>query len=232
MRNDLISGMERIFENHIHSPCSILIKGAAGSLKSALCFNLMASALEETENSGIYLTLEQDMDSHLVNMRSLGLNLPPGLMISDYTRMRKEIDADSIDDIDIMDSIVALLCKFKKDKGEGFTFFALDSINALYTLMGNCTELRLKMFHLVSRLRDLNLTAMLIKEVDFNQFEDTYASESFLSDGVIHLGLISSQQDVIRYVQVIKMRGVKHSLNKFQIDVGERGLKILGPAYI
>jgi len=231
MKRDLISGMERLFDGEIPEPGAILVKGMAGSLKSALCFNLMSRALR-ADQFGIYLTLEQDRESHLVNMRSLDMDLPGGLMISDYTHMRKETDSEDAGEIDLIDSIIALLCRFKKEKGEQFSLFTLDSINALYALVNDENNLRLKMFQFLSRLRELGITTFLIKETLPDLFEESKGAESFLADGVIHLGLLSSQQDIIRYIQVIKMRGARHSLKKFQIEPGERGLKILGPVYV
>ena len=56
---------------------------------------------------------------------------------------------------------------------------------------------------------------------------DTGRSEHFLADGVIELGLIEACEDVKRYIQVRKMRGVNHRLEKNQIVVGEEGISVL-----
>jgi KaiC/GvpD/RAD55 family RecA-like ATPase len=60
---------------------------------------------------------------------------------------------------------------------------------------------------------------------------DTGRSEHFLADCVIELGLIEAGEDVKRYIQVRKMRGVNHRLEKNQLVVGEQGISVLGSIY-
>jgi KaiC/GvpD/RAD55 family RecA-like ATPase len=45
-------------------------------------------------------------------------------------------------------------------------------------------------------------------------------------DGVIELGRVETHQDVVRYVQVRKMRGTAHDLNKRAMEIGDRGVLI------
>jgi KaiC/GvpD/RAD55 family RecA-like ATPase len=60
---------------------------------------------------------------------------------------------------------------------------------------------------------------------------DTGRSEHFLADGVIELGLIEAREVVKRDIQVRKIRGVNHRLEKNQLVVGEQGISVIGSIY-
>jgi KaiC/GvpD/RAD55 family RecA-like ATPase len=119
----------------------------------------------------------------------------------------------------------------KKQHGDDLKFVVLDPINSLYNHFspGN---LRRHLYHFFSRLADLKTQNWIICEQVFGGLE-TEASLPchFLSDGIIELGIHETSNDVIRYVEIKKMRGVNHSLKRFQISYKNNLLKILGCAY-
>ena len=48
---------------------------------------------------------------------------------------------------------------------------------------------------------------------------------------MIELGLIEAAEGVKRYIQIRKMRGVNHRMEKNQLVVGKQGLSVLGSIY-
>jgi len=55
--------------------------------------------------------------------------------------------------------------------------------------------------------------------------------ERYLADSIIELGIVENQERVKRYIQIKKMRAVKHKMEKHQLIVGKDGLSVLGPVY-
>lgn len=234
MFRDVIDGMNNVIDTEIPKGSVILIAGTPGSLKSGLTYNITSNHLRENKDEfGMYVTLEETTESHLKNMQSLGIKIPDNLLISDYSDIRERFEGKGAPP-NILQMINGVIEYFKNEKGDKFTIFCLDSLNALYSLI-NVEELRVKMFHFFKNLRDKELTSMLIVEIpEFTTEPAKYYksfSEAFLVDGLIRTGEIESQQDVMLYMQMKKMRATHHSRKKHLMEISEDGISILGPIF-
>jgi KaiC/GvpD/RAD55 family RecA-like ATPase len=234
MFRDTIEGLENVVESEIPEGSVILIAGSPGSLKSGVTYNILSTHLSNRKDEfGMYVTLEESTESHLKNMQSLGIDIPDNLLISDYSDIRERFDNKGAPP-NILQMIIGVIEYFKNEKGEKFTVFGLDSLNALYSLI-DISDLRIKMFHFFKNLRDKNLTSVLIVEIpqvtrSQLSISKTF-SEGFLVDGLIRTGEIESQQDVMLYMQIKKMRATRHSRKKHLMEIGESGISILGPIF-
>jgi len=234
MFRESIEGLENVIDSEIPEGSVILIAGTPGSLKSGLTYNMMSCHLQANpEEFGMYVTLEESTESHLKNMQSLGIEIPENLLISDYSDIRERFVSKG-SPTNILQMINGVIEYFKNEKGEKFTIFSLDSLNALYSLI-EVEGLRIKMFHFFKNLREKDLTSLLIMEVPeltrrvvapINSF-----NEGFLVDGLIRTGEIESQQDVMLFMQIKKMRATRHSRKKHLMEIGEAGISILGPIF-
>jgi KaiC/GvpD/RAD55 family RecA-like ATPase len=225
-----IEGLNNVFYNEIYRKAVILVVGPPGCLKSGFTYSVLSSHLEKNDEFGIYMTLEETTESHLRNMQSLGIKIPDNLLISDYSDIRKRFETNE-DHPDFMEMIEGVIHFFKNKEGDRFSCFALDSLGALYSLI-NTTNLRAKMFHFFNMLRENNLTAIIIMETPRGaDITASQGGEGYLSDGIIELGSIERQHDIVVYMQVLKMKATSHSRKKNLIEIGEYGLSILGPVF-
>jgi KaiC/GvpD/RAD55 family RecA-like ATPase len=232
MLEDAIPGLDNIIQSEIFQGSQILVTGGMGTLKSSFVFNALSNYLSRTNEYGIYMTFEEDRASLLRSAKSLGITTTENLFISDYSTLREQlISEDSLAEvnIDTIETIKTVLKTHLDDKGDKLTCFALDSLNALYTFT-DTVDIKRKLYHFFSYLRKLGVTSLVVME-ETSPEERLYARESYLVDGVIHLGTFETQGKVARYIEIIKMRAVKHGLEKYQIDVSGEGLKILGTIY-
>jgi KaiC/GvpD/RAD55 family RecA-like ATPase len=228
MIKDGIRGLDRIFEGEIPEGSVILITGREGTLKSGLVFSLLSSCLSLMDSHGLYVSLEQTKESHLKNMKSLGLEKSAGLHIFDYSDMRSEWEGEDLDIANTMDEVINIY----KEKHGSISVFALDSLNALYAISPE-TNLRKSMYYLLSELRS-ETASFLIMETPFDgaRFSGQgNGPEHFLADGVIELGVVEAAEGVKRYIQVRKMRACRHRMEKHQLVVEKNGLRVLGPIY-
>lgn len=232
MFRNTIPGLDRVFTTDIEPPKVVLITGPPGSMKTSFCYSLMTRYVESTGTFGLYTTLEETVDSHLTNMQSLGIDLSLNMQISDITDLR-EIDliVDEDEETDYVDFLEKMLRHFKEEKGDKFKVFALDSLGALYSLMEHHENMRKKMFYFFKLLRDLDLFSYVVMERSMSGEANLLGNEGFLVDGVIMLGIDRNRGKLTRYLQVEKMRACKHSMEKHAIDVGKKGLKVLGPIF-
>lgn len=227
MFKNTIKGLDDIFETDVKPPMVILITGPPGSMKSTFVQSVMSRYLDQTNEFGLYSTLEETVNSNLRNMESIGIDLSLNLQITDYTELRRTGEGS----LDYLQFTKDMIMHFKKKIGKRFTVFALDSIGALYSLMPvPPEEMRKRMFHFFTLLRDQNLISFLIMEQSLSGEMMSIGSEGFLGDGIIFLGLKRERGRLRRFIQVEKMRGVRHSMEMYAMDAKQgEGLYILGP---
>jgi KaiC/GvpD/RAD55 family RecA-like ATPase len=89
--------------------------------------------------------------------------------------------------------------------------------------------MRKNMFYFFKTLRDQNLVCFIVMERSRGGPSDLLGNEGFLVDGIIELGLDRTRGKLARFIRVEKMRACKHSMEKHTVEVGEKGLTILGP---
>jgi KaiC/GvpD/RAD55 family RecA-like ATPase len=197
MFKNAIEGLDNVIEMEVPSSSIILIAGFPGSLKSGITYNLLSNHLKNNPKEfGMYVTLEETTESHLKNMTSLGIDIPDNLLISDYSDIRERFESKA-NLPNILQMINGVIEYFKNEKGEQFTVFAVDSLNALYSLI-NVENLRVQMYNFIKSLREKELTSILIMEIPsvtvIGKYNYSYG-EAFLVDGLIRTGEIETQQD-------------------------------------
>lgn len=227
MLKDTIDGLDKIFERDIPPNYVLIIKGSFGTLKSGFMHTMLSNYLAKRKDEfGVYATLEESKESHLRNIASLGIKTPNNLEMFDYSDIRsewkKEEKEGKLDIVKITEDIIKF---YKEEKKEKFTIFAMDSFNALCSL---AEVRRIDSYHFFTYLRDSGLTSLVALETNGQQ---VMVPEFFLADGAIELGTIEMHNDVLRYIQVQKMRTVKHSMKKYQLVVERNGLSVLEPIY-
>ncbi len=229
---DSIDGLDKVIRTEIAPPKVILVTGPPGAMKTSFCYALMSRYLKETGEFGLYTTLEETVQSHLRNMESLGIDISLNMQISDFTDLR-EIDAvvGPNDQTDYVAFIEKMITHFKKLHGQKFRVFALDSLGALYSLMGKTGDMRKRMFYFFKMLRDNNLICLIVMERSLGGESQLLGNEGFLVDGIIMLGLDRAHGKLVRYLQVEKMRAVEHSMEKHAIEPRKGGLTVLGPIF-
>ncbi len=233
MFRDALEGLDNVIDSEIPPGSIIVVAGTPGSLKSGLTYNILSNHLKNHEDEfGMYVTLEETTESHLKNMQSLGIEIPENLLISDYSDIRERFESKASLP-NILQMINGVIEYFKNEKGDKFTVFSIDSLNALYALI-KMEDLRVKMFNFFKNLREKELTSLLIMEIPV--FSSTRSlglsyGETFLADCLIRTGEIETQQDVMMYMQIKKIRAARHSRKKHLMEVGEKGISILGPIF-
>ncbi|MFW3146024.1 MAG: RAD55 family ATPase [Thermoplasmatota archaeon] len=232
MFQNTIKGLDKIFRTNNYENMNIMVSGYTGTLKSSFTYSLMSKHLDNNPGQiGLYATIEESKDSLLKNLKSIGVKTNDRIFIADYNRTR-EMYREESENTDFLELTEKLIMSTKEERGEAFTLFTLDSLNALYTLtkIDNDYLIRKRMYYFFKLLRDAGLTSFILKELprenSFIQKED----ENFLADGVIELGIRRTLEGKKRYIEVIKMRQNQHSMKQYIIDIEKDGLTIIGPS--
>jgi archaellum biogenesis ATPase FlaH len=213
-------------------PSIILVEGTAGSLKSALCFSLMLDLLKDPQKFGLYITLEQPWHSHLVNMNSLGFSSPDNLLSLDYNIMRKEFK-DEETQIRIFSSILEIITSLNQEKNGNLCIFALDSLNAIYSIM-DPKIIESSIMPFFRKLRKFNMVSLIIHEkigTEIGNIKKVHNRERYIADGIVSLGVQNQRGEMLRYLQPLKFSNGEHSLKRCHLVAGKDGLSLLGPLY-
>jgi len=233
MFQNTIKGLGKIFRTNNYENMIIMVSGYTGTLKSTFTYSLMAKYLENNPGQiGVYATIEESKESLLRNLKSVGVKPNDNIFIADYNRTR-EMYREESENTDFLELTEKLILSTKEERGDSFVIFALDSLNALYTLtkMDNEYLIRKRVYYFYKLLRDAGLTSFILNEVPRETHYLMHRdNENFLADGVIELGIRRTLEGKKRYIEVIKMRQNSHSMKQYVIDIDKDGLSILGPS--
>jgi len=223
---DTIQGLNEVFGTDIPKGSVVLVTGAAGTLKSGFTFQLISGYLEKTDESGLYITLEQSRENHLNNMNSMGIAVSKKLHISDFSDYRVLYGDFPGDPLEILEKNIL---DFRQETGGSCTCLAIDSLGALYSLLDmEAKDLRKRVYRMLETFRREGLTTFIIFEDDrcSGINDSSTAAEGYLADGIIELGLHLKGNVANRYLRVRKMRAASHSMEPWILTVSENGLKV------
>lgn len=232
MFTSTIKGLENVIQTNNHEKMVIMISGTTGALKSCFTYMIMSRYLDNhPDEIGLYATIEETERSLFKNLKSIGIERNERLHITDYNRTR-DMFKEEIGEKDFLDLTMKMVDYTKKENGDSFTLFALDSLNAFSTLTNMDVEknFRRECFFFFKHLKENSLTSFIIKETSQNGPFTGSEDDVFLSDGLIELGVKKTFDGKKRYIEVVKMRQNRHSMKQFIINVDNGSLSILGPS--
>lgn len=105
----------------------------------------------------------------------------------------------------------------------------IDSFSAMFYGFDDGTISRDLLLMISEMMYEKGCTAILVADVDPSSHCDmavTATIESIISDGVIVLGNHQRRSDLLRTMQVLKMKGASHSRSKYVIDLTTVGILV------
>jgi circadian clock protein KaiC len=104
----------------------------------------------------------------------------------------------------------------------------IDSITSLCYRIQTREAIRDFIFKLGSSLTAMRCTTFLTSEIPPRVFQySQYEIEEFIADGIIFLGDVERKGDLIRTLQVVKMRGTSHGRSRFALSMSSKnGIEI------
>ncbi|MCD1295175.1 hypothetical protein CUJ83_09210 [Methanocella sp. CWC-04] len=214
-----ISGLDEILDGGFFAGQTYGVTGGPGSGKSIFSMEFLVKGAQIGEK-GLYISSEVSVDKLIKQMPFWDLKeyIDKGDIVPFSTRPQPDeivVESEKFD----LGGLIYLVKHYVKNKGIKRVVF--DSITAFVQQYENKKPLRRELNNLIGILESLGCTTILIFE---NQvFEPTDFME-FVVDGVLELGIIETREDVVRYIQVKKMRGTSHDMNKRAIEIQENGI--------
>jgi len=225
-----IAELDDILNGGIPKGSSILLSGSCGTGKTILAEQFLFCGAKENDETGIYISLSEPRDKIIANLEPFKFYDPKlieedKVKILDITQDARLINLEPL----TVSGIINMVSSIIRDSGAQRV--VIDSLTAICNSLGNERNIREFIFELGLQLGYLDCTTMFISEIPPMNFQySVYGIEEFIADGVILLREHEDKGDLIRTLQVVKMRGVNHSRNKQVLQITEKGV-VLKPMF-
>ncbi len=232
--NTGIDGLNEMLGGGIPLGNQVVVAGGPGTGKTLLCLEFLYKNALAGEKC-ILFSLEEDSKMILANMKEA---------YEQYTEIDRLMSEGKflIKGTDQASSLIQ-----KDKKGNIFTFtttiadiestileenatrVAIDSVSVMKLFVKDPFEYRSVSTTLVTMLRKQNVTSLLTMEIETPEKEKLiFEPEFFIYDGIIVMYLSgAAEENRVPTVEIIKMRGTKHSFSTVPYEITPSGIGLL-----
>ena len=226
-----IEALDNLLDGGIPRGNTVLVTGSVGTGKTSMCLEFLVHGALYGENS-LYLSVTESTDKLLKNIipydffedrlvkegRIHFLDIP---VI--YDRLGLDKPVFDYEEIHILiDAIVTLVAELRVKR------LVLDSITSVAYRLKSEEILREFVLRMGSRLSAAGCTSILVSEIaPTTERYSTYGVEEAIADGIIVMGNLERRGDLLRTLQVVKMRGTMHSRAKYVLDLTTTGVLLV-----
>ena len=222
-----IEGLDSILGGGSPRNNTVLLTGNCGTGKTSLSLEYLLHGAISGEN-GLYLSVTEPFEKLIANM------IPYDFFKRDflkngrltfidistiYSKLGFSRDRMSLEDVDLLVVAIGDLARETKARR-----LVIDSITSVAYQLDTQEKLRNLMLGLSKMLSGLGTTSLIISELTAADASySKYGVEEAIADGVVLMGNLERKGDMLRTLQVIKMRGTSHSRAKYVLDLTTAG---------
>jgi circadian clock protein KaiC len=223
-----IEGLDNILGGGIPRGNMVLVAGSVGTGKTTLCLEFLVRGAEKGERT-LFFSVTEASAKLIENLSTFEffrqeLVKSGGLIFIDvpeiYDRLGLNHEELTLEEIDLL-----LKTFLDLAREAGAQRVVLDSLTSVCYRIRRDERIRDFMLKLSQGLAELGCTTLLVSEI--GQAAGRYSLhgvEEAIVDGVLLLGNARRQGDILRILQVVKMRGTSHSRAQYVIELTPIGL--------
>jgi circadian clock protein KaiC len=222
-----IEGLDEITGGGLPRGRPSLVCGSAGSGKTLFAASFLVNGVTRFGEPGVFMSFEERVEDLAQNVASLGFDLN-GLvagrrLVVDHVRVeRNEIEETGAYDLEGL--FVRLGHAIDSVKAKRV---ALDTIESLFSGLGNAAIVRAELRRLFGWLKDRGVTAVITGERGDGSMLTRHGLEEYVSDAVIVLDHRVNDQISTRRLRIVKYRGSSHGTNEYPFLIDEDGISVL-----
>ncbi|UCF07209.1 MAG: circadian clock protein KaiC [Thermoplasmata archaeon] len=226
-----IDGLDRILNGGIPRGNTVLITGSCGTGKTTLSYEFLLRGALNNEN-GLFISVTENWQKLLRNVIPYSffddsLLKSKKLILIDlnaiYNKLGLEKQEFSMEDIDIIVKAVGDIVREWKVKR-----LVIDSITSICFQLKTKEKIRDFILHLGKNLSSAGCTSILVSEISpGEQSYSMYGVEEAIADGIVLMANLERRGDLLRTLQVVKMRGTMHSRAKYVLDLTPVGVLLV-----
>ncbi len=228
-----IPGFDLIVDGGLKEGKTIVLSGESGSGKSTFGMQFLHNGALDFEEPGIFVTLTQSPQELISDFRAYGWNIEKlideeKIMIIDARPFKMNDDYESGDVLYDTEPFPfthltqLILQGIKKIHAKRLV---VDSLSVLSIQYGNQFNTRQGIQKMIHSFDEKKCTSIFISE----NLDSRTPPEWYAASGIVILNHIQKTNTMERSIQVIKMRGIKHSEQTYPIRFNENGYHVLHP---
>jgi KaiC/GvpD/RAD55 family RecA-like ATPase len=236
-----IPGVDKILaEKGIPRGHTILVSGGPGSGKTTFALQFLCVGATQHNESGVYVTLDEDPDDIRKNMSKYGwdlktleerkklvfINVSPVRVAPSETAGLIEIGMKEFRLIKLLEAIRDGVKQVDAKR------LVVDPVTSFMLQYPNEIERIHAMRDLMRDLRRIGCTNLLISELRGTGWEREHQFEEYLAQGVILLRTFPKDGRLIRVFQVEKMRGIAIDNQPRPYDISAKGIEVYPSATV
>lgn len=227
-----IKELDRLLGGGIPQRIGVLVAGGPGTGKTILCLEFLFRGVEKSKENGVYLDLTEVREKLIENIETFKFYkqeyVESGniriLDIQSTEKLKKSFFTGPHERTKMLGHSFASMIKDIVEENNAKRL-VIDSITAIYEKFDNPADMRAFVFELLSSLSTMECTCLFISEILPYQHRYSISGiEEFMLDGIIYLSDYESKNNLERTLQIIKMRGTKHSRVKNAMLITENGI--------
>ncbi len=216
-----IKGFDELIQGGFPRGSTILVSGGAGTGKTIFGLSYLYFGAENFRESGLYITIEEDLKNIVWNMESFGWDIKPLQDSGKFKIYKMNLHAEGGKVEDQIREELKIIAKLVKEMD--CKRLVVDSTTALALWITDMGRLRHMLYTFADALKELGCTTILIAETrggksDFSAF----GVEEFLVDGVVSIYFTPPNRSIF----VRKMRGTDHSKSAHPFNITELGFEV------
>lgn len=215
-----IEGLDLIGEGGLPKGRTTLVAGTAGSAKTVLAVQFLASGIETAGQSGVFVTFEESPDDIRLNMQSLGWPIAEWesagkwIFVDGSPQPQETILAGGFDLSALMARVQHSIRKVNAAR------VSLDSLGAVFSQLPHAATVRWELFRLSTTLKEMGVTALMTAErSDEYGAISRHGVEEFVADNVIILRNSMDEGKRRRTMEILKFRGAMHQKGEYAFTV-------------
>ncbi len=237
-----IEGFDGLVEGGLLQGRQYLISGSPGSGKTTFGVQFLAAGALEGE-PGAYVALSESIGTIIEDMSRYSmhidelikkkklffLDIGPTMNYGEYdeistfiTPNHEQLPGESAENMPpspytVYKNVETLVKQY------GIKRLVIDSLSAIRFTTQEPPKEERSIGRFIRNLKNVGCTTLLLSELTK---PDAYTIEQFASHGVVFLHNFMDKGNMVRAMQIIKMRGTKHDCDMHGIEFTEKGLKV------
>lgn len=227
-----IDGFDTVLYGGIPRANTVLLTGSCGTGKTSLALEFLIHGASKGENS-LFISVTENSEKMLANIMPYNffeesLIKSGKLVFVDlpvmYERLGMTKAELTMEEIDLLVAAIASLVRELGTKR-----LVIDSITSVCYKLKTSEKIRDFVLKLSKALTDVGCTSILVSEMSAQASSySMFGVEEAISDGIVLMANMERRGDLLRTLQVIKMRGTMHSRAKYVLDLTPEGV-LLAP---
>lgn len=230
-----IPGLDSVISGGMKSGRAITISGPPGSGKTTFGLQYLYAGATDFDESGVYITMAQNIEEVKNDCKSYGWDFDSlisqdKILMIDARPFKIQDDTIGKDDslyrgeqLPFEHLTKLLISSIKRIEAKRIV---IDSVTILAMQYHDKFYMRQGLQGMLQALENFGVTSLLLSEYSEN---DEIPLEWFVTSGIIQLRHTRVEDTMERTIQIMKMRGVKHSEQIHPINLDSDGLHLLHP---